>query len=71
MEVMVEGFREGKRLAIGAGKMEEEGDIGGEWREDFRVGMMGLFKTSTPGLEYRGENGVKEKQKEQVQNDNI
>lgn len=38
------GFGEGMRLDTGGGKMEEEGDIGGEWRDEVLVGMMELVK---------------------------
>lgn len=48
MEVVVQGwgFGEGRGLGTGGGKTEEEGDTGGEWSEDFLVGMMELFKNS-------------------------
>lgn len=52
-DMMVEGcgFREGRRLGTHGGKTEEEGDIGGEWRDNFLVGMMELFKNSELGLD--------------------
>lgn len=48
MEVVVQGwgFGEGGGLGTDGGKTEEEGDTGGEWSEDFLVGMMELFKNS-------------------------
>lgn len=48
IEVMVEGcgFGEGVGMGTDGGKTEEVGDIGGDWRDNFLVGMMELFKNS-------------------------
>lgn len=45
VEAMVEeedgcGFTEESRLGTGEGKTEAEGDSGGEWSDDFLVGIM-------------------------------
>lgn len=37
------GFTEGSRLGTGEGKMEAEGDIGGEWSDDLLVGIMKFY----------------------------
>lgn len=44
LEVMGCGFGEGMMLDTGGEKTEGEGDFGGEWRDDFLVGMIELFK---------------------------
>lgn len=58
IEVMVEGcgFREGRRLGTGGWKTEEEGDIGGEWSDDFLVGMIELFKNNNYNIFNSGLN---------------
>lgn len=52
IEVMVEGcgFREGVGMGTDEGTTEEVGDFGGDWRDNFLVGMMELFKNSVLGL---------------------
>lgn len=43
----------------GGGGTEDEGDVGGEGRDDFLVGMLELFKNSELGL--KEENRKMEK----------
>ncbi len=65
------GFREGRRLGTGGGQTEEKGDIAGEWRDDFLVMLMELFKNSMLGLNTGGKEKEQVEKSKKVQNDNI
>lgn len=53
------GVSNGRRLGKGDGKIVEEGDVGGERRDDFLVWAVGLVKNSELGLNTERRNRVR------------